>query len=141
MHLHDHLTNFEALAHSIAQHSTHFSEIVLDYPSVIGSVDAAKLGMGGVLFAPGQPPAMWWATFLEDIQCCIILMANPTGDLMNSNLEQARVLAHADVVTLLFNLRELTLTSLNNNVGAVTQNCKGAIAYLRPSCCLLVPPL
>ena len=105
------------------------SDIVSDYPSVIGSVDAAKPGMGGVLFAPaGQPPAMWQATFLEDIQCCIVLTDNnPTGDLTNSNLEQARVLAHADVVTLLFNLREFTLTTLNDNIMAVTRNCKGTI--------------
>ena len=45
---------------------------------------------------------------------------------MSSDLEQARVLAHADVVTLLF-FRELTLASLNDNVAAVSQNCKGAI--------------
>ena len=60
LHLHDHLlTDFEALAHDIAQCPTCFSELMLDYPSVIGSVDAAKPGMGGVLFTPGQPPAMW----------------------------------------------------------------------------------
>ena len=38
-------------------------EVVLDYPSVIGLVDTAKLGMGGVLFAPGHPPTLWCATF------------------------------------------------------------------------------
>ena len=54
-HLRAHLTDFEALARSIAHHPTHFAEIVPDYPSVIGSVDAAKPGMGGVLFAPGKP--------------------------------------------------------------------------------------
>ena len=54
------------------------------------------------------------------IQCHIVLMVNPTDDLMNSDLEQAKSLAHADVVMLLFNLRELTLASLNNNVAAVT---------------------
>ena len=59
LHLRDHLTDFEALVRSIAQCPTCFLEIVPDYPSVIGSVDAAKLGMGGVLFAPSQPPAMW----------------------------------------------------------------------------------
>ena len=46
LHLWDHLMDFEALAHSIAQCPTCFMEIVPDYPSVIGSVDAAKPGMG-----------------------------------------------------------------------------------------------
>ena len=58
-HLRAHLTDFEALAHSIAHHPTRFMEIVPDYhPSVISLVDAAKQGMGGVLFAPVKPPAM-----------------------------------------------------------------------------------
>ena len=105
LHLHDHLTDFIALPHNIAQCTTCFSEIMPDYPLVIGSVDAVKPGMGGVLFTPGQPPAMWQATFLEDVHHCIISMENPTpGDLMNSDLEQARVLAHADIATLLFDL-------------------------------------
>ena len=81
LHLQDHLTDFKALALSITQHPTHFSEIVPDYPSVIGSVDAAKLGTGGLLFAPGKQPAMWQATFLENIQCNIISTKNTTGDL------------------------------------------------------------
>ena len=59
LHLWDHMTDFKALTHSITQCPTRFLEIVPNYPSVIGSVDAAKLGMGGVLFAPSQPPAMW----------------------------------------------------------------------------------
>lgn len=60
-----------------------------DYPSVIGSVDAAKLGMGGVLFAHGRPPTLWQVTFPEVIQTRIISMVNHAGDLMNSDLEQA----------------------------------------------------
>ena len=58
-HLQAHLTDFEALSHSITHCPTCFAEIVPDYPSVIGSVDAAKPGMGGVLFAFGKPPTMW----------------------------------------------------------------------------------
>ena len=119
-HLQAHLTDFEALAHSIAHCPTRFVEIVPDYPSVIGSVDAAKQGMGGVLFAPGKPPAMWHAHFSEDIQQCSISTANTASDLTNSDLEQASILAHANMATLLFNLWELTLTTLNDNVAAIS---------------------
>ena len=58
-HLQAHLMDFEALACSIAHLPTCFAEIVPDYPSVIGSINATKPGMGGVLFTPGKPPAMW----------------------------------------------------------------------------------
>ena len=95
-------------------------EVVPDYPSVIGSVDAAKPGMGGVLFAPGHPPTLWRAMFLPDIQVRIITYDNPGGDLTNSGLEQAGILAHAGVATSLYNLRELTLSTLNDNSAAVS---------------------
>ena len=126
-HLRAHLTDFETLARSLAHRPTRFAELVPDYPSVIGSVDAAKQGMGGVLFAPGKPPAMWRARFPEDIQTRIVSTANTAGDLTNSDLEQAGVLAHADMATLLFDLRELTLATLNDNVAAVSRNRKGAV--------------
>ena len=115
-HLRAHLTDFEALARSIAHRPTHFTEIVPDYPSVIGSVDAAKQGMGEVLFAPGKPPAMWHTCFPEDIQQRIVSTANTAGDLTNSDLEQAGVLAQADMAMLLFDLWELTLATLNDNI-------------------------
>ncbi len=49
-HLWDHLMGFETLAWSILQHPTLIAEVVPDYPSVIGSVDATKAGMGGIVF-------------------------------------------------------------------------------------------
>ena len=57
----------------------HLAEVVQDYPSVIGSVDAAKLGMGGVLFAPGHPPTLWHATFPPEIQAHIVSLNNQLG--------------------------------------------------------------
>ena len=122
LHLQDHLTDFKALAHSIAQHPARFLEIMPDYPSVIGSVDATKLGMGGVLFAPRKPPAMWWASFPEDIQWHIVSTDNATGDLTNSDLEQAGVLTQADMATFLFDIQELTLATLNDHVAAISWN-------------------
>ena len=77
--LRDHLTNFEALARDISLHLTRLAEVVPDYPSVIGSVDTAKPGMGGVLFTPGYPPTLWRASFLPDVQARIVTYDNPGG--------------------------------------------------------------
>ena len=103
--------------------------MVPDYPSVIGSVDAAKPGMGGVLFAPGHPLTLWYATFSLDIQLRIMSLYNPGGDLTNSDLEQAGILAQAAVAASLYNLRKLTLLTLNNNTAAISRNQKGAVTY------------
>jgi hypothetical protein len=55
-HLRDHLVDFETLTRSILQRPTRIAEVVPDYPSAIGAMDAAKAGMGGVVFALGHPP-------------------------------------------------------------------------------------
>ena len=60
--------------------------------------------MGSVLFAPGYPATLWQTTFPADIQQHIISMDNPSGDLTNSDLEQAGVLAKADVAAFLYDL-------------------------------------
>ena len=86
-------------------------------------MDDAKPGMGSVLFAPGHPPTFWHTTFSADIQQHIISIDNPLGDLMNSDLEQAGVLlAQADMAASLYDLCELTLTTLNDNTAAITWN-------------------
>ena len=102
--LRNHLSDFEALARDVSQRPTRLAEIVPDYPSAIGSVDAAKTGMGGVIFIPGHPPTLWRATFPRDIQERIITTENMTGDLTNSDLEQAGVLAQADVTVSLYDM-------------------------------------
>ena len=95
--------------------------------------------MGRVLFALGHPPILWHATFSTDIQPCIVSIKNTSGDHTNSDLEQAGVLAQADMAASLYDLQELTLTTLNDNTTTITWNQKGAItsdqaaAYL---CCL-----
>ena len=58
-HLRDHLHDFEALAHDVSQRPTQLAEIIPDYPLAMGSVDAAKIGMGVIIFAPGHLPTLW----------------------------------------------------------------------------------
>ena len=118
--LHDHLSDFEALARDISLRPMRLAEVVLEYPSVIGSVDAAKPGMGGVLFAPGHPLTLWHATFLPDIQAHIVSFDNPGGDLTNSDLEQAGILTHANIAASLNDLWELMLSTLNDNSAVIS---------------------
>ena len=138
-HLRDHLTDFELLAQSIATHPTRFAELIPDYPLANGSVDAAKSGMGGVLFADSKQPLLWHMPFPPDIQARTVSTKNPNGDIMNSNLEQAGVLAQAHIMNTVYDLRDQMLATLNNNITAISHNKKGAItsdqsaAYL---CCL-----
>ena len=126
-HLCDHLSDFEGLAQSLATCPTHLAELVPDYPSAIGSVDAAKSGMGGVLFTADQPPLLWCAPFPPDIQSRLISTENPTRDITNSDLEQAGMLAQADVTNTMFDLRDRMLATLNDNIAAISHNNKGAI--------------
>ena len=46
----DHLSNFELLTQSVATLPTCLAKVMPNYPSIIGSVNATKSGMGGVLF-------------------------------------------------------------------------------------------
>ena len=124
--LRDHISNFEILARDISSRLTCLAEVVPDYPLVIGLVDAAKPGMGGVLFSLGHPPTLWHAPFSPDIQQRIISHDNPMGNLTNSDLEQAGILAHVDVATSLYDLRELTLAMLNDNSATISRNWMGA---------------
>ena len=98
-----------------------------DYPSVIGAVDAAQVGMGGVLFAEGKHPIMLRMTFPDDIQQCMVTIENTAGDITNSDLEQAGVLAQANVANNLYDLCDGTLATLNNNIAAISRNQKGAL--------------
>ena len=92
-----------------------------------------------MLFAEGKHEIMWCTTFLDDIQQHIMTTENPGGNLTNSDLEQAGVLAQADIVNNLYDLHDCTLSILNDNIAAVSHNHKEALtsnhagAYL---CCL-----
>ena len=98
-----------------------------DYPSVIGRVDAVQMGMGGVLFAKGKHPIFWHTMFPNDIQQRMVTIENAAGDITNSDLEQAEVLTQADIANNLYDLWDHTLTTLNDNVAAVSWNQKGAL--------------
>jgi hypothetical protein len=79
------------------------------------------------VFAPGQPPTLWQAAFPPDVQAHIVSTTNHAGDITNSDLKQAGVLGQANVAASLFDLRELMLVTVNDNLAAVSCNQKGAV--------------
>ena len=126
-HIADHLAKFEELLQDVGSRPTRLAEIVPDHPTIIGACDAAKPGMGGVLFHPKQPPTVWRARFPASVQRNLVSDDNPHGEITNSDLEQAGVLAHADVANCLYDLRESTVATLCDNTPTVSRNTKGAV--------------
>ena len=76
-HIHAYLSDFERLAHSLASRPTRLAELVPEDPSVLGAVDAAKLGMGGILFCFGSAPLLWRAPFPRShpAPACVLLQS------------------------------------------------------------------
>ena len=70
---------------------------------------------------------MWHMTFPDNIQQHMVTIKNTAGDITNSDLEQAGVLAQADVANNLYDLHDRTLTTLNNNIMAISRKRKGAL--------------
>ena len=58
----------------------------------------------------------------DDIQQFMVTIKNTAGDITNSNLEQAGVLTQADIANNLYDLWNHTLTTLNDNIVAISQN-------------------
>jgi hypothetical protein len=106
---------------------TQLSEIVLDHPSGIGAVDAAKTGMGGIWFVDGSAPLLWRAPFPLHIQQRLVSNDNPGGDLSISDFKLAGVVAPHDILAQSVDARSCTFTILNDNSPAVSRASKGSI--------------
>ena len=106
---------------------------------MIGSIDDTKSGMGRVIFADNKSPILWHAPFPPEIKAHIVSTDNPNGDITNSDLEQAGILAQANVMNMVYNHCDCMLTTLNDNIAAISQNKKGAITSDQSAtylCCL-----
>ena len=131
-HIRAHLNDFERLARDLCTRPTRIAEIVPEEPTIIRADDAAKMGMGGVIFADGHHPIVWRAPFPPEIQSRVVAADNPNGDLTNSDLEQAAMLAGADVATEHYDLRERTTASLSDNTPAISRRRKGTVSADSP---------
>ena len=103
-------------------------------------VDVAKPGMGGVWLPASTsshiPPVLWRAKFPQHIQDRLVSSSNPTGDITNSDLELAGLLAQQDIIAQLVNCRGRTILPLGDNIPMVAWHHKhsttttGSAAYL-----------
>lgn len=121
------LDDFEHIAMDLATRPTRLAEIVPEEPTLIQAIDAAKAGMGGVIFTRNHPPILWHEPFPQWAQAQVVSWSNPTGKLTNSDLEQAAILAGADIACQEYDLQELTTATLTDNTPALSRITKGAV--------------
>jgi hypothetical protein len=93
--LHECLRDFHTIIKIMCKRPTFCRELIPDTPDYVGYCDASKLGAGGVWMSGKKflPPTVWRLEFPPDIQSRVVSFSNPTGDITNSDLEMAGLLA------------------------------------------------
>ena len=135
----DHLAIFNKLIKDLQIRPTHLAKIVPQAPSYVGTTDAAKQGMGGVFFAPDQQAYIWRYPFSPEIQRRLVSADNPNGSITNSDLEQAGMVSHLDIIATTLPTTYCTITTGGDNTPAVSRMNKGATSLTgaAPRLCLL----
>ena len=103
------LTTFKQLVEVLSSRPTHFVEIIAEPPKVIGAMDACGCGLGGVHFATGHSPKVWQHPLPQHLVWQLVSSDNPSGDITNSNLEQAAVVVQLDNIANSHDIREPTV--------------------------------
>ena len=137
----DQLADFEHLASTLRDRPTELAELVTDHPIAVGPHDASGLGMGGVWLPSTTQsnirPTLWREPFPRHIQDRLVSWANPAGDITNSDLELAGMLAQQDVLTQLVNCRGRTILPLGDNIASVVWHHKHSTTTTGPAAYLL----
>ena len=101
------LRDFHTIITIMGKRPTFCRELIPDTPHYVGYCDASKLGAGGVWMS-GQKflkPTVWRLEFPKEIQDRVVSFSNPNGDITNSDLEMAGLLAEFLVLEHLAPLR------------------------------------
>jgi hypothetical protein len=93
----------------------------------------AKVGMGGVYFDALGHGYVWRFPFPYDVQSQLVLKANPSGRVANSDLKQARLLAQVSVMSHHHDIAYATLATGSDNTPAVSRITKGAVTSDGPA--------
>ena len=148
----DQLKDFLWLAKDIINRSTHLAKVVPSPPSYLGSMDAAKEGMGGVWFPPDlklpgaiQPcssdcltsPILWRCQLPTQVQNNLVSTTKSGGAITNSDLELAGSIAHDDILASAVPISRLTLSSFSDNTPTVVWRNKGSTTTSVPAAYLL----
>ena len=136
--VHDQLDDLRWLARDLSSRPTRWGEAVDSDPAFLGAVDASADGMGGIWLDAHEkaPPILWRQPFANNISQSVVSWSNPTGSLTNSDLEQAGLICHQDILAQQHDLRERTVCTLSDNTPAISREQKGssssdsAAAYL-----------
>lgn len=89
------LQDFHTIIKRISQWPTFCQELAPDTPDYIGYCDISKLGAGGDWMSGSKflKPTVGQLKFPQDIQNQVVSFSNPKGDITNSDLEIAGLLA------------------------------------------------
>ena len=77
--------------------------------------------MGGVFFDVDGTPCVWRTPFPPEVQQRLVTVENPEGDITNSDLEQAGVICHLDVVANATDIRYCTVGVGCDNTPSVSR--------------------
>ena len=137
----DQLDDFEHLAATVQSRPTELAEIVPDHPIALGPHDASGAGMGGAWLPATTdshiPPLLWRARFPKHIQDRLVSHSNPHGDITNSDLELAGLLAQQDILAQQVNCRGRTMLPLGDNTPMVSWHHKQSTTTTGPAAYLL----
>ena len=126
--LRHHLDTFASLAADVISRPTHLAEIVPEEPALFGAHDAAKLGMGGVFWDEDLEPRVWRFEYPEDVKRRLVSSDNLSGDVTNSDFEQAGRQAQLCVMADNFDLAYCTIENGTDNTPALSRGDKGAVS-------------
>ena len=135
------LSDWSRMAASLAQHPVPIAALVPKAPSYVGAVDASGIGCGGFWTSTNfghlpQPIAFRWQ-FPTTIRNQLISSSNPSGNLSNSDLELAAIIAGTAMLQNHANTSASTLYLASDNTPAVSWCTKGSTSSIGANAYLL----
>jgi hypothetical protein len=112
------------LVQDLGSRPTQWGEVVDRAPTFFGAIDASAAGMGGVWIDALErlPPLLWRHVLSPTVTQEVVSWNNPSGKLTNSDLEQAGLVCHPDILTQQYDVRERTICALSDNTPAVSRD-------------------
>jgi hypothetical protein len=144
--VHDFLDDFRWIVSNLTARPTRIYEIVPSAPNVIGTTDAAGVGMGGIFFVPTDDATpetpnhdsyVWRVPYPDKVREHLVTWQNLTGDVTNSDLELMATVAQNDVIAHTHGIAEATISNAHDNVATVMWNRKGSTTTEGPAAYLL----
>jgi hypothetical protein len=125
------LQDFATLIGLLAARPTHCHELIVGDPGYLSYVDASKLGAGGV-WLPGilfLLPIVWQVEWPQDICDNVVSFTNPTGTIMNSDLEMAGMVIQYLLLEHLARLRHVHVAAWCDNTPTISWTNKLSLSW------------